>query len=776
MADVTFTVDGKKLTAPAGTLLIEACRKAGIEIPAFCYYPGLSLQAACRMCVVRQEKVPKLQTACTTTVAEGQVFITESAEIAQARKATIELLLGNHPLDCPVCDAGGECELQDMTFKYGAGESLYTEAKQHREEQQWSPAVFYDRPRCILCYRCIRMCGEGMDVWALGVQNRGARSVIAPNNGDQLDCEQCGMCIDVCPVGALTSGSYRYKTRPWEMNHVSTVCTHCGDGCKVTLGLRQANDGSEIIRADNRDKSGINNDFLCAKGRFGFDFVENPDRLTRPLVRNAAGKLEPTTWENALRFAGSQLKEIRDAKGGASIGVIGSNTTTNEESYLLQKFARTVLQTNNIDHERTADFATFAAKLASHSGRTAGLRDIANAPAILLIGGNPTEEHPLLAWELRTNVRLNRARLYVANVGQIKLERQAKATLRVPAGAYREFATYLSGTSSSIGDAAFRDALLAEEHLVVVIAPEITGAALDSILTWGLGRANVRFALLGAHANSRGAADMGLLPNLLPGYVSLSAPAAFATEYTGMPQTPGKPLADIVQEAATDHLGALVVFGADPLASKGISPTALKSTFVVVSELFLTETAALADVVFPAASLYEKTGTVTNTYGDLQLARKGADHAGVKPDFEILVRLADAMGANIKALVPFGTRGVSGDLGQSRGAQAGEADRHAVWLAANHLEPRLSPFDPLSVLDEIERLVPAYKLDRLNLFGGNDVATEPGFVPVSALTASGTITPIHDGLFTSGNLGSYSPALNDLAKHQETVPAVAVAD
>ena len=167
MADVTFTVDGKKLTAPAGTLLIEACRKAGIEIPAFCYYPGLSLQAACRMCVVRQEKVPKLQTACTTTVAEGQVFVTDSPEISQARKATIELLLGNHPLDCPVCDAGGECELQDMTFKYGAGTSLMVDAKRHREEQQWSPQVFFDRPRCILCYRCVRMCGEGMDVWAL---------------------------------------------------------------------------------------------------------------------------------------------------------------------------------------------------------------------------------------------------------------------------------------------------------------------------------------------------------------------------------------------------------------------------------------------------------------------------------------------------------------------------------------------------------------------------------------------------------------------------------
>ncbi|MGB6691663.1 MAG: 2Fe-2S iron-sulfur cluster-binding protein, partial [Terracidiphilus sp.] len=314
MADVTFTVDGKKLTAPAGTLLIEACRRAGIEVPAFCYYPGLSLCGACRMCMVRQEKVPKLQTACTTIVAEGQVFTTESAEIAQARKATIELLLGNHPLDCPVCDAGGECELQDMTFKYGAGESLYTEAKQHRDEQQWSPAVYFDRPRCILCYRCVRMCGEGMDVWALGVHSRGVVSVIAPNLEDRLDCEQCGMCIDVCPVGALTSGSYRYKTRPWEMKHVSTVCTHCSDGCKVTLGVRQSNDGSEIVRADNRDKSGINGDFLCAKGRFGFDFVDSAERLTRPLVRNAAGKLEPATWEQALRLAAGRLKEVRDSR------------------------------------------------------------------------------------------------------------------------------------------------------------------------------------------------------------------------------------------------------------------------------------------------------------------------------------------------------------------------------------------------------------------------------------------------------------------------------
>src|ERR1700743_3281383 len=189
MADVTFTVDGKKLTPPAGTLLIDACKASGIEIPAFCYYPKLSVQAAGRMCVVRIEKMPKLQTACTTPVAEGMVVSTETDEVKQARKATIELLLGNHPLDCPVCDAGGECELQDMTFKYGAAESKYVEIKAHSEEQQWSPVVYFDRPRCILCYRCIRMCGEGMDVWALGVQNRGVSAVIAPNGGDHLACE-----------------------------------------------------------------------------------------------------------------------------------------------------------------------------------------------------------------------------------------------------------------------------------------------------------------------------------------------------------------------------------------------------------------------------------------------------------------------------------------------------------------------------------------------------------------------------------------------------------
>ncbi len=780
MADVTFTVDGKKLTAPAGTLLIDACKAAGIEIPAFCYYPGLSLQAACRMCVVRLEKVPKLQTACTTPVAEGMIVTTESPEIAQARKGTIELLLGNHPLDCPVCDAGGECELQDMTFKYGAAESKYVEIKQHREEQQWSPVVFFDRPRCILCYRCVRVCGEGMDVWALGVQNRGVGSVIAPNGGDHLDCEECGMCIDLCPVGALTSGAYRYKTRPWEMNHVATICTHCGDGCKTTLGVRSSEEGAEIIRGDNRDKSGMNGDFLCIKGRYAFDFSESDARITKPLIRRADGSFAETSWEEALAYAGAKLREVRDTRGGAAIGVIGSNRTTNEESYLLQKFARTVLGTNNIDHHRTADYAAFTAALKGRAGLTASLADFASAPAVLLIGNDPTEQHPGLAWQLRTNVRLNRARLYVANHAEIKLQRQATAAVNVAQDGYASLVTWLAGGESdfpaSDTASAFREALRKEEHLLVVFGAELRGQAIRRLVEFGLGFPQVKFAALGDYVNSRGAADMGLYPDLLPGYEAVSAAARLAAEYGTLPTTPGLDLLGMLDAAQAGNLGALYVVASNPVARYGVEPSTLANTFLVVQDLFLTETAQVADVILPAADLYEKTGTVTNTYGDIQMVKKAGDTPGVRSDFELIVRLADKIGANSGSLVPFG-KGVRADMGQTRGAQSGEADRHAVWLAAQNLEPKLSPFDPFAIFDEIQRLVPAYAGHRMNLMAGGSLHSRAELVQIDEVQdRRDLVLPSNDTLFTSGTLGRYSRTLNSVAERREHEPAETAAD
>ena len=769
MPDVNFTVDGQKLTAPAGTLLIEACKSAGIEIPAFCYYPGLSLQAACRMCVVRIEKMPKLQTACTTPVAEGMIVATETPEIAQARKATLQLLLGNHPLDCPVCDAGGECELQDMTFKYGAADSFYAEPKNHREEQKWSPVVYFDRPRCILCYRCVRMCGEGMDVFALGIQNRGSSSVIAPNVPAQLspedlpnlDCEQCGMCIDACPVGALTSGAYRYKTRPWEMNHVATVCTHCGDGCKTTLGVRTVSEGSEIVRGDNRDKSGINGDFLCNKGRYAFDFANNIERLTSPLVRQADGKLKPVSWEEALTFAGKRLRELRDQNGPETIGVIGSNRTTNEENYLLQKFARTVIGTNNIDHHRTADYVAFATALAEKATQTASQRDILSAPAILLIGGDPTQQAPLTAWNIRSAVRLNNARVYVANHEPIKLRRQAKAFLQLDQFGYGNFAASLSGSPEE-AQKSFIDAVRAEEKLVIILGGELRGADLEKVVA---AFPTAKFALLSDYANSRGAADMGVLPDVLPGYQPLTA-SNLAAEYK-TPATPGLNLVEMFDAAAAGKLSALYVVGSNPVARYNVDPATLKNTFLIVQDLFLTDTAVLADVVFPAANLYEKSGSVTNSYGDLQLVSKAADKAGTRSDFELIVRLADKFGHEIKQLVPFG-KGLRADMGQSRGAQSGEADRHAVWMTANNLEPKLSPFDPFAILDEIQRLVPGYdKLFRLQLLSGNDQHLQPAAGNlVQIANRNDLVLPAHDTLFTSGSLTRYSPMLQDVQRHQ----------
>jgi NADH-quinone oxidoreductase subunit G len=782
MADVTLTVDGKKLTVPAGTLLIEACKSTGIEVPSFCYYPGLSLQGACRMCLVEVQKMPKLQTACTTPVAEGMVVTTESDAIKQARKSMLELLLGNHPLDCPVCDAGGECELQDMTFKYGAAESKFIELKNHRDEQQWSPVVYFDRPRCILCYRCIRVCGEGMDVWALGIQNRGSNSIIAPNKEDHLECEECGMCIDICPVGALTSGAYRYKTRPWEMKHTGTVCTHCGDGCKTTLGVRRADTGMQIVRGDNRDKSGVNGDFLCIKGRYAFDFTHSEARLQLPLIKRE-GKFVPVTWEQAFELIASKFKEAMTDGGPTSIGVIGSNRTSNEENYLLQKFARLVLGTNNIDHHRTADFPAFASALAGKQNATAAMRDVSSAPATLLIGNDPTEQHPLLAWQIRTNVRLHRAKLYVVNSSPIKLRRQATAFVQIAPGSEGSFVQFLAGNDSAADSVTspqltrdaltqIRDALKDEQGLVVVFGSELRGQDVKVLIDYGLGR-GAKFICLGDYANSRGAADMGLYPDMLPGYAPVSSATRFHEEWLDeIPKAPGLNLLQMMDAAKDGKLKALYVIGSNPITRYSIDPFVLSKSFVVVQDMFLTETAGIADVVLPVANAYEKAGTCTNTCGDVQMLKKAGEFAGVRSDFECIVRIADRMGYDIHKLVPFGGGGTRADMGQSRGAQSGEADRHAVWLSEHNLEPKMSPFDPTAMLDEIQRMVPGYDISRLGLLSGHDEHTQ--LVQITGGTGLGhpeLVMPSNDTLFTSGTLGRYSATLNTVMERYRTSPA-----
>src|SRR6202166_2408095 len=615
---IKFKLDDRELSVAPGTLVIEAARLEGIEVPSFCYYGGLSLQAACRMCLVEVEKAPKLQTACTLVATPGMVVRTDTEQVHQARKGMLEFLLANHPLDCPVCDKGGECELQDMVFTYGADKSRFNEEKRHQPEQKWSEAVYYDAPRCILCFRCVRVCDEGMDVKALGVGQRGSQSVIIPNGEDHLDCEECGMCIDICPVGALTSGTYRYKTRPWEMTYVSTVCTHCSNGCKTTLSVRN----NEIIRANNRDLSGFNKDFLCAKGRFGFDFTKHEERLRLPLVRRD-GKLVPSSWEDALAEVSRRLAEIQKASGADSIGFIGSNRTTNEENYLLGRIARASIGTNNIDHHRTADYASMIAALGTQAA-TAGatMTQLYEADAVLLVGHDPTEQSPLVAWQIRSAIRHRGARLYIVNSKSIKLLRKASGFAEVPEGREATALRWVAGGEAQLDGgtierlASLKSPLEKESTVVLGFAAQLTGRAIHHLVKYGSSLpGQTRYMALGDYANSRGAADMGQLPDLLPGYVSLAD--AQAREKFGelweakLPEKPGMNARGMMAAAAKGQLHALYVVGENPIKTFGISASGKpgKLDLLIVQDLFLTETAQLADIVLPAAAAYEKNCT-----------------------------------------------------------------------------------------------------------------------------------------------------------------------
>jgi NADH-quinone oxidoreductase subunit G len=691
MADpVKFTIDGHELEAAPGTLVVEAAKRAGIEIPTFCYYEGYSLQAACRMCLVEVEKMPKLQVACTLPVGPGMVVKTNTPQVAAARKSTLEFLLTNHPLDCPVCDKGGECELQDMVFRYGAAESRFTDTKVHVDEQQWSPVVFYDGPRCILCFRCVRVCNEGMGVGALGVINRGIHSLIAPNDGDHLECDECGMCIDICPVGALTSGSYRYKTRPWEMEHVGTICTHCSNGCKTTLGVRN----DEIIRGNNRDRSGINGEFLCIKGRYGFDFTNHPERLQTPMI-NEGGKLEPASWSKAIAHVAKKFQEVKDR--GGKFGVIGSTRTTNEENYYLQKFARMGLGTNNIDHHRSGDVVSLLDALSGRTDALATSDDFYNRKAVLIVGADLSLEQPFLAFQIRANVRHHGAHVYVVTPGAVRED-------QIATSAYRSTACQeLAGVEQ------MRAALAAEPELVIAFDDYIKGDKVRELVAFGdsLG-IPVRYCCLVDYSNSRGAMDMGLLPDLLPGY---------------KPVQPGGMTAD--QMISAVDLDVLWVVGSNPLE---FAKKEWRKTFIVVQEMFLTETAKLADVVLPAASAYEKNGTVTNVCGEVQKLKKALNTMGTKPDLEIMGLIGREMG----------------------------------------LAKMLGPWFPEQVFDEIRASVHGYNVPLPVIATGGAAQAASVNGPIGVAGRPDLIQSAHDNLFTSGNLGKYSKILNSVLERKKS--------
>jgi NADH-quinone oxidoreductase subunit G len=406
-----------------------------------------------------------------------------------------------------------------------------------------------------------------------------------------------------------------------------------------------------------------------------------------------------------------------------------------------------------------------------------------NAPAILVIGNDPTNQHPLLAWQIRTNVRLRRAKLYLINSAPIKLRRQATAFGLLTAGAEAKAVAFLAGDDSLLDalvsqdmtrDAwiALRETIRGEQKLVVIFGSELRGHALEKLVSFAATLTEAKLICLGDYANSRGASEMGLYPDLLPGYEPVTNTQIFQQEWGTLPTEKGLSLPEMVEAAKAGKLKALYVVGSNPVGRFGIDPFAFSKTFVVVQDMFLTETANLADVVLPAANAYEKTGSYTNTCGDLQLVKKAGEVTDAKSDFEMIVRVADAMGFDVHGLVPFGG-GTHSDMGQSRGAQSGEADRHAVWLEAHNLEPKMTPFDPMAILDEVQRVVAGYDVSRANLLAGNDQHLEIAESGASAMQPPELIVPSNDDLFSSGTLGRYSKTLNAVCENKSADVEVA---
>ncbi|HEY0375398.1 MAG TPA: molybdopterin-dependent oxidoreductase [Pyrinomonadaceae bacterium] len=630
---IKVTINGQDFQVAKGARLIDVCREKGFSIPSFCYYADLALQASCRMCLVRIEKIPKLQTSCTITCTDGMIVTTESDEIEKAQRAMVEFLLANHPLDCPVCDRGGECELQEMAFDWGNLEERFTEAKNAAPEKYLSPIVANDPQRCILCKRCTRVCDEWMGEDAIEAGGRGAHTVIGTYGG-WLNCSQCGNCIEVCPTGTLLDATYRHQARPWELEQTVSTCSFCSDGCEMSLGSR----AGVLMRSVARDRyvNGHNGEFLCIKGRFGHPFVNHEERLRTPMIRyRKGGKLIPATWDEALAFTAKRLEEIANEHGASSIAVVGSPRITNEANYALYKFATEVVGTENYAATDAFSLVPFFDNL---GGALATHKDIRHARTILLIGGEPEELQPLTGRQIRQAVRNGGAKLIIVNSREIRLRERAAQFVHVRPGAedaavlaladpaQHALAARKMGVEAAELETLRQTLNETEGDVVVMFGGELSQAAQAILaqLPYAFSTEARRVLLhpLPLYNNSVGCHDIGLMR--------------------------GGRNAGQILDAAGAQVRALYAAGSflpEHLSSRGDALS--KLDFLVVQELFETETTRHADVVLPAASFAETDGTFTNNGGLVQRVRQSIPpvHQS-RPDWMITAQLARALEAD----------------------------------------------------------------------------------------------------------------------------------
>lgn len=682
---ITITINDREIKLEKPVTVLEAAKKHGIKIPHFCQHKLLELWGGCRMCLVEVEKIPRLQTACTLVTADGMVIRTESDVISKARRGVLEFLLTNHPLDCPVCDKAGECKLQDYTILYGPTAGRFKEAKIRHPESVEDPLIVRNPERCIMCTRCVRMCDGVQGASAIAITGRGNHSVMQPFSGGKFDCEYCGNCLTVCPVGAVMSRLHRYEYRPWQIDkEVRTVCSFCGVGCSMILQVRN----DSIKRVVPKIGLGLNKGLLCNRGRFGYEYVENSERLTTPLIRKD-GTLQPATWDEALSTVAGKLKEIKDSHGGKAISGIASARCTNEDNYALQKLLRG-LDSNNIDSIARMGFAGAQRLLEEMLGPgvTANpVSGIVNSDAVLVIGSDPTQINPVLGIHIRMAFRKG---VKVITIGHTPGLQRHRTTALLPyphteatlfgeliagilknkplSGQNKELEEKINGLqlpspedventcklSRDETDALSKE-LAKTSSISIVIGRDIGGYAgkvtLVAILAYIL---NARVYLMSERPNEQGLVDMGCLPDILPGGRPLQI-ESFRKKYEdawGMqiPAEEGLTLMEIIQAAADGRIKAMYVMGENPafnLPDGDHIQKALKNLeFLVVQDIFMTETARIADVVLPAMSWAEKDGTYTNLERRLQRLTKAVSKHGME-DWRIVSEVGKKAGLDM---------------------------------------------------------------------------------------------------------------------------------
>ncbi|HEX2154503.1 MAG TPA: NADH-quinone oxidoreductase subunit NuoG [Acidimicrobiia bacterium] len=656
--EVTITVDGREMSASKGDILIRVAQDNGVYIPRFCWHPRMRPVGMCRMCLIQLEgpRGPMIVPACTTVVSDGMVVDTENDTVAKAQEGILEYLLINHPLDCPVCDKGGECPLQDQTMAYGPGETRFVEEKRHYEKPiEISELVLIDRERCILCARCTRFSEEISGDPLIEFMGRGYNTEVNTFPDEPFRSYFSGNTVQICPVGALLAAPYRFRARPWDLREVASTCSHCSTGDAITVQTSQ----NQVVRLLAVDNPHTNQSWLSDKCRFGYEYINSPDRLSVPLVRDG-GELREATWSEALDTVASRLSGIISEQGGAAVAGLGGARGTNEDAYAFSKFLRTVVGTNHVD-ARMDD--TVASQFLAGVADRGVIDDIDSAATIVVWGPDLKEEHPTLYLRVRaaatgfdTNavvsnsdgliIRRPGARLIVIHPRRTGLDAEADFTLRYRPGAGGDLLSALQN-----GEHPDIDQALAAGPVVALVGR--TGLTEDPRLAEGaaawLRDKGAKILPLARRGNIFGALDMGLAPDLLPGRISVSEGLeAWGEVPTGV----GRPTRAILEGLAAGDIEAVMLMGADPVADvpdSAVAAEALeKAGFVVALDLFHTASTAYADVILPALGFAEKEGTITNLEGRVQKVNEIVPGAGqARADWSIIDDIARRLGTDL---------------------------------------------------------------------------------------------------------------------------------